>query len=365
MRYWHTLAILLFLTSIAIAHGGGTDSSGGHNGPGGYHYHGSGSHRSRSWPSTSTTSYRTEARSSARDQARTGAKRRADDRRLERAERARQRAIDKKQAEKRKVEEEIERQRALEAAIQDRIREILEDEQQLARAQTRLLDRSRKSRFDVRFVFHHSIYDPIDVSAFVGDGDRWRVFQSNDKVFMRYLKRRIVRMEPVHCPTEYRTWVDTTGSFSSVARFVDYSRPTVTLETYDHRQVHLKFSRLCEHDREVVEELSEGREGFVGTSWFFRSRFIDQAAQVHDVCISNDTGKWLVSAEAEVTTKHNKRLPDEQWEHPKQLTLWLEDGANPSSRDDAVIAVLSQYYPEEDWSEIEESEFLSLRNDWE
>lgn len=198
-----------FASENCLAHSGGLDSSGGHHDRknGGYHYHSS-SARAYTPPAALPAFLPPAPRTSARTTARMSAR-----------------------VEARQQREEL--------------------------AQAEKVKRVEKAIDPPRFIFHHTAFEPYEVVDFDDNEEYWQsLLTKRFRVNLR--KTDIVRIEPVDDPMERRTWIDSTGKFSTVAKFVDLERSKVNLLTVDEQTLSVPLRRLSNVDQRHVRKILDG-----------------------------------------------------------------------------------------------------------
>ncbi|MGV3485368.1 MAG: SHD1 domain-containing protein [Planctomycetaceae bacterium] len=105
-----------------------------------------------------------------------------------------------------------------------------------------------------RFVFHHKELHPYDVQSFSDNKKLWRVLLT--KGFNVNLhKDEIVRIEAVDDIKDYRTWFDSTGKHSTVAKFIDFKDPFVRLHVFDGNLITLSVHKLSEVDKRHLQKI--------------------------------------------------------------------------------------------------------------
>jgi hypothetical protein len=210
--YW-TLTIVV--STVAFAHSGGIDGRGGHNGPGGYHFHGgsgggvpsSGGGYFTGFPAFSMPVVRTKPR---------------------------RKPNLTYYATARAAKEESRAQRSIE------INSDLEE---------------RPARYE----FHHIEHDPYLALSFTEIDRSWRL-ETRDQLFIRLPKDKIVRIEAILDPRDFRTWIDSTGRFSVVAKFMEQLESKVRLSKLNDSLLEVGLDKLSEVDRDhVAETLKSGR----------------------------------------------------------------------------------------------------------
>ena len=207
MRIIRTICMLslvaVFSSETCFAHSGGLDSSGGHHDRknGGYHYHSS-SARAYTPPAALPAFLPPAPRRSARTTARMSAR-----------------------VEARQQKEEF--------------------------AETKPVE---KATDPPKFIFHHRAFEPYEVIDFDDNEEYWHsLLTKRFRVNLR--KTDIVRIEPVDDPMELRTWIDSTGKFSTVAKFLDLERSKVNLLTIDEQSISVPLRRLSDVDQRHVRKI--------------------------------------------------------------------------------------------------------------
>lgn len=95
---------------------------------------------------------------------------------------------------------------------------------------------------------------PRPVLDFTDNGKFWRV-QRPANSEANFPKDLVARIEPTKDLKERRTWIDSTGKFSTVARFVSKDDKSVLLRQLDGKESRLQFSQLSSVDREFLNKL--------------------------------------------------------------------------------------------------------------
>lgn len=109
---------------------------------------------------------------------------------------------------------------------------------------------------DLRYIFHHVALDPYDVATFASNGEYWRVLLAKGfHVNVRQVD--IVRIEPAEDLKDFRTWIDKTGKFSTVAKFVNLDGRRLTLSVFEGGQVSLNANQLSLHDQKQLRRIVE------------------------------------------------------------------------------------------------------------
>jgi endonuclease YncB( thermonuclease family) len=103
----------------------------------------------------------------------------------------------------------------------------------------------------IRYLFHDRERPPFEVSEFENNGEQWRVSLVTG-VHLNLLKSRIVRIECILDPRDYRTWYDASGRYSIVGKFDGYQENQVALLTIDGRRVRVESRTLSEIDWKFV-----------------------------------------------------------------------------------------------------------------
>lgn len=315
------------MPAMAFGHGGGLDSSGGHRSGSSYHYH-----RSSYTPPAHTTpsSFGTSYRSSARTEARTSA-RSYDYRERIRAEQDRRDAL---------IADRIKEDEAAEL----RAREIENRLREEANREMRAHVAAEYHRMAPRFTLHHSTLHPYEAVELLDNEEYWRILLAKGW-YINLNKSRIVRVEPIECPTEYRTWVDASGAFSLVAKLEKAKKPYVQLTSINGRTHSVNADKLSDVDRRYLKSLLSGISSKSPT--FYKCKEFDQVAKASRFCVLD--GK--ASAEVVKTTRGNEILDDKQWKYPKHISI-VQYGT--------VDDLLASAFPTEIWDEIDETEFDRL-----
>lgn len=328
------------MAATSFGHSGRTDSRGGHNSKyGGYHFHGTSSVRTPTVPFPAV-------RTTARTEPRRSPRRTAPD-------------VSRYRSTKRMAE--AEPLAAAGAAERDRNAKAAEERlAALARAEAA----KEAGRLAAHYRFHHEELHPYDVFSFEDNERYWRVLLTKD-FFVNLPKKDIARVEPVNCPTGFRTWADQTGRYSTVAKYVQYKKPYVQLVTPAERKVVVKEDELNELDQERLQEIIECRGPDAPKRRFFKSKQIDQVVAVTDVCLTLDTTHWKATAEVRRTTKGNRLLQDKEFKHPQYSVI--SDGSAPfsESRLNAERRLFEKHFPTETWNEIGEEEYTQLQQRFE
>ena len=103
-----------------------------------------------------------------------------------------------------------------------------------------------------KYEFHHVDHDPYLAVSFADAKESWRLLTPRQN-HIRIPKAKIVRVEPIDDLRGYRTWIDTTGRFSTVAKFVTRKRELVELERLSGRVIHIPLARLSDYVRRLEE----------------------------------------------------------------------------------------------------------------
>jgi len=316
------------LPSVALGHGGGLDSSGGHRSGSGYHYHRSSYAPSPDARSSSfNTSYRSFARTTARTTARSYDYRdriRADE------ERRKKLVADRLQADKEAEEraKEIERRQS-------------EESSQEMRSQVA----AEYHRMAPRYTLHHDTSHPYEAVELLDNEKYWRILLSKGW-YVNLDKDHIVRVEPIECPTDFRSWVDASGAFSIVARLEKVKKPYIQLASINGRTHSVNADKLSDVDRRYLRSLLAGIQSTPAK--FFKEKTMNQVAKVHRFCFLDGRA----SAEVLKTTQENEILDDKQWKYPKTITI---------ARQGNVDDLLATAFPSDIWNEIDEETFNELR----
>ncbi|QDV54185.1 YHYH domain-containing protein [Rosistilla oblonga] len=234
VRGWICRSALAFVfliggLSTCDAHSGGLDSNGGHRDSknGGYHFH---SHSPQAYVPTQnivpammyrTPSYRTTARSSASIRYRSHARTRA------------------------KADGMYEDQDDSDSRAESRPSES---------SKIRRLQEMREPGREVKYLFHHVRLHPYEVSEFEENGVFWKVsLASGYNVNLR--KSDIVRIDSVD-PMDFRTWVDASGRFSTIAKYVDLQSRTLQLDRHSESgRLRIPLNRISKFDQAHVHKI--------------------------------------------------------------------------------------------------------------
>ena len=217
---------------------------------------------------------------------------------------------------------------------------------------------AQAGRTEVRYKFHHKQSHPYEVAVFEDRDVYWRVLLPKG-FYINLRKTDIVRIEPVGRVTGYRTWVDKTGQYSTVAKYVRYEQPLVQLSKPDGQLLSLAPDALAEADFGALKQLVLGCGKSPADPRYFRSKWIDQVAVVTDVCAIKRATEWTVTAEVEKTTGGNERI-DDVWKYPIETTVSVLSYAE--TRDDAVRSLFESNFPLSDWDEIDSTEYGTVRS---
>ncbi len=212
-----TLIVLAFVVVLvliagehALAHGGGLDRNGGHHGPGGYHYHGGGG-GGGTLPSMPMLDMQAIAESRARYLANMQA--RSEARKTARAE---------------------------------------------ARAAATAAAAARKSQeLGVNYIFHHVRDTPYKANAFEEEGDDLWIATLTTTARARLKKELIVRIECVTDLRGFRTWIDKTGKYSTVAKYVESDGKKVRLESFQGKTLSVSIDSLSQVDIEHIQKIKD------------------------------------------------------------------------------------------------------------
>ena len=200
--------IWLAASTYCLGHGGGLDGNGGHNGPGGYHFHsggGGGSSGLFGAPDAGAIAAELEMERKAAFQ-------------------AQQMVLGQR------------------TAARDGARAI-------ARTTAREQAKSASTSHPAKFNFHHAKQDPYIVADFTDNKDQWECLLA--KGFKVNLKKDvIIRIEPIEDPTELRTWKDSTGEHSIVARYHAFTDPTVELVNMTSKLIKINVHILSNYDQQ-------------------------------------------------------------------------------------------------------------------
>ena len=106
------------------------------------------------------------------------------------------------------------------------------------------------------YLFHHVDHVPYKAVSFEDIKDTWRLLMPNGS-HIRLSKSRIVRIEPINDKKKYRTWIDSTGTHSVVAKYIDTPVPKVELEKLSSVHVQVDLSKLSGYDQEFALKLNQ------------------------------------------------------------------------------------------------------------
>ena len=195
----------MLISCPAYGHSGRTDSSGGHHDRkrGGYHYHSQSTQPYKptfTFPRTSVKTAREKPRVSARRSARSAAR-------------------------------PITRRGEPSAKKADPVKP--------------------KDTLEAKYKFHHSEHDPYLAVSFTDSDKSWRLYTPRAN-HIRLAKSKVVRIEPIDDVHGFRTWMDSTGRFSTVAKFHDLQEHQVKLEKLTGRLIRLPVERLSDVDKNFV-----------------------------------------------------------------------------------------------------------------
>lgn len=320
--YW---SLILLLPCTALGHGGGLDASGGHNSKSGYHFHRS-SYTPPAKPSSFGYSYRSSANTSARTTAPTHNYR----------ERIRSDKEDRASILASRIEQDAEAEKR---AHEAEARRVLEAKQEM-RAQAS----AAYHRLAPRFTLHHDTLHPYEAVDLLDNDEYWRILLSKGW-FLNLDKKHIVRVEPIECPTDYRTWVDASGQFSIVAKLGKIKKPYVQLVSITGRTHAVNADKLSDVDRRFLTSLLHGITTMKPK--YFKGTRLDQVAKVYRFCIF----EGRASAEVEKTTRGNRILDDNQWKYPKKIAI---------SQFGTIESLIADAFPSDVWTEIERAEYDKL-----
>lgn len=316
------------LPSVALGHGGALDSSGGHRSGSGYHYHRSSYSPSPDLRSSSFgISYRTAARTTARTTARSYDY---------------QDSIRGEQERREKLLPDR-RQEDLEAAA--RAVEIERRRNEEAEQEMRSQVAAVYHRMAPRYTLHHDTLHPYEAVGLLDNERYWRILLPKGW-YVNLEKSRIVRIEPIECPTDFRTWVDLSGTFSIVARLEKINNSYIQFTSINGRRHSIKVENLSVVDRRYLQELLLGIKSTPAKH--YKERRMKQVAKVHRFCIIDGRA----SAEVLKTTDGNEILKDKQWKYPQEITI-----THRGDVDDLLLIA----FPSDIWEEIDEKKFDQLR----
>lgn len=117
----------------------------------------------------------------------------------------------------------------------------------------------KPTRGDTVYRFHDIDLGPYQVTSFDDNKANWKCLLASG-FRVNLAKERIIRIEAVVDPFDFRTWFDRSGEFSIVAKFVDKDEETVTLERMDERQIIVQISRLSEVDIDHLKKIDLANE---------------------------------------------------------------------------------------------------------
>ena len=369
--YWSLIGLIV--ASAAFGHGGRTDSSGGHNSSSGYHYHGGGSSSytpTRSFGSSYRSSYPSSYRSTARTAApvlRSDSNRLAEIARLREQQKQKraEEAADRDAEQARRVADlEAKRRAAEEEATrleQEHLAQEAKDEAHRAFRRDMWADTMSRQTADywrdARYLLHHVEHNPVEVVIIQDAGDDWRVVLTDGSV-IRIPKDEIVRVEPVNCPTEYRTWVDSSGRFSSVGKIDRIKLPHVRVNTIDGRTFTVSVDKLSETDQDFVESIADGYSDSDSEPIFKKVSVADQAAKVHRFCVIQEGSFWKASAEVEQTT-----LPRKIGGQTIPTNFSIAGGTvhNQFPKEKSVESLIHKNFPPDIWEDMTGEAFEALK----
>ena len=202
----------MLVSSLAFAHGGRTDSSGGHKvSGGGYHYH-----------STSVSSYRPTV------------------------------AFHKPQnvAPRYAPKTTVRRKPRTSARLSYYVKARAKREDMRV---SRSIQTTTDSSLSHEFLFHHVKFNPYKAVSFTDEKTTWRLYTPK-RTHIQIAKERIVRIEPVD-PKNFRTWIDSTGTYSTVARYETFDEPDLELTKLHGDRIRLDVRRLSLPDKLHVKAL--------------------------------------------------------------------------------------------------------------
>lgn len=107
-----------------------------------------------------------------------------------------------------------------------------------------------------KYDFHHVDHDPYQAVSFTDVDKSWRLLTTRDN-HIRIPKSKIVRIEPISDERDYRTWIDSSGRFSTVAKYIELKMPLVELEKLEGRRINLPVARLSEVDQEYIRQIED------------------------------------------------------------------------------------------------------------
>lgn len=111
-----------------------------------------------------------------------------------------------------------------------------------------------KVKAEANYSFHHIKHSPYEVDKFESNNDHWHVLLAKG-LTVNLAKKYIVRIEPIGDLQGYRTWIDSTGKFSMVAKFFRYKSNLVALELLDGKRMQIQMENLSETDQKHLQEI--------------------------------------------------------------------------------------------------------------
>ena len=209
-----------------------------------------------------------------------------------------------------------------------------------------------------RYRFHHREHDPYLVIVFLDAGDNWRLRLVDGRTIV-IAKTDIYRILPEECPSEYRTWIDKSGSYSSVGKVEKVRLPYVRVNTIDGRTFTVKVSQLSKPDRLYVESIASGLIDHPDE--YRKAKGLDVVARINRFCAIREGGFWNITAEAIQAT--NEEVIEGQ-----EVPLEFEVSSSTCDRDKppntCIPSLLEIHFSSDYWEPITQEDYERLSREY-